>query len=366
MNILLLAPDIPDYSVEFVNALAGRANVTLIAPDRIFRRHESFVDFAVDFRVLDWPRHRSPANLLFLPRLVRMVAASPPSVVHILCESVIWLNLALPFIRRYGLVTTMHDVSYHPGDRASQRVPRRFIDYLVKSSDRIIVHGERLKTEAARRYPALTGRIDVLPHLQLLRYCEMARRLGLKRSDGAKIRILFFGRIFAYKGLDYLIRSIPEVVARFENVLVTIAGEGDDMRVHEKQIAERRFFDIRNYRVSDEETAQLFLDADIVVLPYIEASHSGVLAIANAFGKPTIVTNVGELGQSVEHGQTGLVVPPRDEHALAEAIIQLIADPGLRDRIGAAGRAAAERSASPEIVATMAMAVYEKTTKGLR
>jgi glycosyltransferase involved in cell wall biosynthesis len=293
-----------------------------------------------------------------------MVEASPPSIVHVLSEGVVWLNLALPFFRKYGLVTTMHDVTYHPGD--TWRQPRQLVDYFIERSNMIIVHGERLKVDAERRYPALVGRIDVLPHLQLRRYLNIAERHGLRRSDDSAFRILFFGRILSYKGLDFLIRSIPRVISRFENVRVVIAGEGKKMRSYEKLIRNQRFFDIRNRRISDEETAQLFLDADIVVLPYTAGSQSGVLAIANAFGKPLIVTDVGELGQTIEHERTGLVIPPRDEQALADAIIRLISDAPLRDRLAAATRALAERSASPKVVAARAIEIYDRAAKGPR
>lgn len=365
MRVLLIAPDIQDYCVAYANALAGHADVTMVAPVRLFSRHEPYVNRAVDLRLLNWPRHRSVANILFVPRLIRTVEMLLPSVVHVLSEGVVWLNLALPTFRKYGVVTTMHDVIYHPGDKASQRLSR-FVDFLVARSDRIIVHGESLKIEAKRRYPNLAERFEVLPHIQLRRYHDIALRARMERSSDTIIRVLFFGRIFAYKGLDFLIRSIPKVAARFANIRVVIAGEGGSMSGYEKLILDPKFFDIRNRDISDEETAQLFVDADIVVLPYIEASQSGVLAIANAFAKPLIVTDVGELGQSVENEQTGLVVPPRDENALSDAIIRLISDVPLRDRLGVAGRNAAERLASPELVATRAMEIYEKTARGPR
>jgi glycosyltransferase involved in cell wall biosynthesis len=364
MNILLLAPGIHDYCVEYANALVSRANVTMVAPARLFGPYQPFVHSAVDLRLLDWPRHRSPANLLFLPRLIRMVERSPPSLVHVLSEGVVWLNLALPSFRKYGLVTTMHDVTYHPDD--SWRQPRQIVDYFIERSNRVIVHGERLKIDAERRYPALVGRIDVLPHLQLRRYLNIARRYGLRRSDDPAIRILFFGRILGYKGLDFLIRSIPRVSSRFENVRVVIAGEGKRMHSYGKLILNDRFFDIRNRRIPDEETAQLFLDADIVVLPYLAASQSGVLTIANTFGKPLIVTDVGELGQTIEHERTGLVIPPRDEQALADAIIRLISDAPLRNRLGVASRDVAERSASPQVIAARAIEIYQRAAKGPR
>ena len=68
-----------------------------------------------------------------------------------------------------------------------------------------------------------------------------------------------------------------------------------------------------------------------MVCPYIEASQSGVLAIANAFGKPVVATNVGGIPEIVEHGKTGLLVPPCDARSLADAIVALLQDQPTRE-----------------------------------
>lgn len=88
-------------------------------------------------------------------------------------------------------------------------------------------------------------------------------------------------------------------------------------------------YDIRNRFIGDREVAQLFLDADLVALPYVEASQSGVLNIAAAFGCPVVATDVGEFRATVETRRLGLVAPPGDPARLAEAIALLAARPAL-------------------------------------
>jgi glycosyltransferase involved in cell wall biosynthesis len=360
MHVLLLAPAIEDYCVEYANAVAGVARISLIAPARLFGDYAPFLDPAIDLHLVDWPRHSSPRNLVAAPRLARLIDRLRPDLVHVLAESVVWLNLVLLGTRRRGLVTTMHDVAYHLGDHASRRVPRRFANWLMARSDLVIVHGTALRAEAERAYPRLRQRLAVLPHLQLRRYLNIARKSRLRRRDDPTVNVLFFGRIYAYKGLDVLIRSIPAVLERFAQLRVTIAGEGEAIEQYTRLISHPPAFDIRNRRIGDDETAQLFTDADIVVLPYVEASQSGVLAIAQAFAKPVIVTDVGELGRSVDHGVTGLVVPARDAATLAEAILRLAGDDALRQRLGQAGCAAATAAAAPEHVAAAAGAIYRR------
>ena len=363
MHILLLAVGPEDYSIEYANALADTAHITVLAPARYFTANAALFSDAMDLRLLDWPRHRSFSNIAFVLRLARLINALKPDVVHFLGEGVTWMSFLAPLLRRHGIVTTMHDISYHPGDQDSRRVPRWFARRLIMQSDRVIVHGDSLRAGAESLFPGIAGKVEVLPHLQLLRYADLARKLNLQRSPGPEIRVLFFGRIFAYKGLAVLIQSIPLVAARLAAIRLIIAGQGESVASYMRDVPDRAGFDIRERHIPDVETAQLFTDADIVVLPYIEASQSGVLAIANAFARAVIVTDVGELGRSVQNGISGLVIAPNDRHALAEAILTLATDEVLRLRLGEAGRDAAQATASPAIIAAQAGKIYERAAK---
>ena len=296
----------------------------------------------------------------------REIERLQPDVIHILSEGVLWLNLILPTARKYGVATTVHDVTYHPGDRSSRRLPRPFSDWLIRRSDQVVVHGATLRAAAAAQYREVEDRLSVLPHIVLDRYRIIARERGLQKRLQGAVTILFFGRIYRYKGLDVLIRSIPLAAKHCADLRVVIAGEGEDFAAYRKQMADPAAFVVENRQIPDAEAAQLFTDADIVVLPYVEASQSGVLSIANAFARAVIVTDVGELGRSVKDGVSGLVVPPNDERALAAAIVTLASDPLLRERLGEAGRAAADATASPAIVAEQALQIYARVAEARR
>lgn len=360
MHVLLFANMTPDYSVEYTNALAKRARVTLLAPINYFDNVVQYMDDGVDLQLLDWPRHRSLGNIIFLSRLRRLISRTQPDVLHFLSEGVTWLGLlAVVASRKYSVVTTMHDVEYHPGDRESRRLPRWFVNRLLDHSDKVIVHGAHLKTCAERYYPELQGRMEVLPHLMIRRYLQIATEHRLHRRSDPTFNILFFGRIYSYKGLDILIKSIEIVGKHLANFRLIIAGRGENIDNYQKLMSDPSLFEVRNRYISDLETAQLFTDADIVVLPYVEASQSGVLAIASAFGKPVIVTDVGELGRTVKDGETGIVIPPGDAVALAQAVLRLVTDDRLRSTFGSALRSAVEEAASPEAVAAAAVRIYE-------
>ncbi|MGO7565895.1 glycosyl transferase, partial [Rhizobium johnstonii] len=77
-------------------------------------------------------------------------------------------------------------------------------------------------------------------------------------------RVLLFGRIFAYKGLEHLIRAEAMLKDLLPNLRITVAGRGDDPRIFQPLMGDAALYDIRNRFIEDMEVAQLFLDADIV------------------------------------------------------------------------------------------------------
>lgn len=102
----------------------------------------------------------------------------------------------------------------------------------------------------------------------------------------------------------------------------------------------------------------MFQQSALVVLPYNEATQSGVAPVAHNYSKPVVATRVGALAECIEHERTGLLVAPRDPAALAEAIVRLLKDPVRRRQMGAAGKERLQRDCSPQAVAAMTLAAY--------
>jgi len=141
--------------------------------------------------------------------------------------------------------------------------------------------------------------------------------------------ILFFGIVRKYKGLDILIRAMPSVLAKMD-VRLIVCGEfyedrqeyfelAADLGIQENIRFEDRF-------VPNEKVGLYFSAADLVVLPYISATQSGIVQLAYYYNKPVIVTDVGGLAEPVSNDKTGYVVPPESPVALARAIVQFYRD----------------------------------------
>jgi glycosyltransferase involved in cell wall biosynthesis len=119
-------------------------------------------------------------------------------------------------------------------------------------------------------------------------------------------------------------------------------------------------FNVLNYNISNQEAAELFQKCSVVVLPYIDASQSGVILPAYAFKKPVVITDVGSIAETVDDGVTGFIVPPKDTEALAKAIIKLLNDAKLRKIIGNNAYHKLKTDLSWDIIAQKTMQVYQK------
>ena len=265
-----------------------------------------------------------------------------------------WLNLGLRRLSRAPLVVTIHDPCHHVGDRSSSRTPQRVVDIAFRRADEAIVHAPQMRDALLARIPLPAENVHVIPHLRLGKDAAGAR---VGEEDGL---LLFFGRIWPYKGLEYLIRSVPIIEKHVPGVKVIVAGQGEDFDIYRREMTDPARFEVHNRFIPDAEIAEFFSRASVVVLPYTEATQSGVIPVAYTFSKPVVATAVGGLPAQVDDGETGLLVPPRDESALAGAVVRLLEDSELRKRMGNSGRKKLELEWSEEAIAAQTRRVYAR------
>jgi len=104
----------------------------------------------------------------------------------------------------------------------------------------------------------------------------------------------------------------------------------------------------------------------VFVLPSLVETQELVLLEAMASGLPVVATDLPAVRGLITHEETGLLVPSRDPGALATAITRLLADPGLRTRLGAAGRAHVRPRFSRDALATRVTDLYAEVTAHAR
>jgi glycosyltransferase involved in cell wall biosynthesis len=360
LRVALLSFDFGETCVPLANALARSAEVCLVLPQRERDLCHVRLDDSIRFVPFDKPRLREPLRQVKLIRtLVREIRRFEPDVIDV-HQGHLWFNLVLPHLHRlYPVVMTVHDPVAHAGDRGGAKTPQLIMNRGFRAADQLIVHAEALVEELAAVSGIDRSRIHAIARMGAL----PERGEGAGRGEEPNT-VLFFGRIWSYKGLDKLILAEPLISQQVPSLRIIIAGHGEPFDRYEALMADRARFEVYNEYVSNELRTQLFERASVVVLPYVQASQSGVVPVAYSFGKPVVATNVGGLPEAVIDGATGLLVPPADVQALADAVTKLLLDDELRRRMGENGRRRFETTLSAEAIAARTLEICSLARDG--
>lgn len=379
MRILFLIRSNFHYTSELVGALADCGHeVIVVANDE----GQDFVGLGGDVRqdyreilndrvALEWVHIPSDTrigtlvdNLRSMMQITSAVRRHHPDVIHIYDAHDYRLFSAL-LVNRIGgasIVLTVHDAELHPGYKANRQ--GAVSSWNRRIADALIVHGEDIKRRLLANGSVPESKLRVIPRGP---YSIYKRWETPEFAMPENPEVLFFGKVLLYKGLDYLIKCAPAVCKEVPNARFVIAGHGPDWARCRELIKDPEHFELHEQRVPEPKVTELFQRASVVVLPYVEASQSGVLFIAYALGRPVIVTDVGSLPEVVDDGQTGFVVPPRDSEALAGAILRILKNADLRESMG---RNAYNKVASGDLswktIAARTVEVYEEAVRKRR
>ena len=145
-------------------------------------------------------------------------------------------------------------------------------------------------------------------------------------------RLLFFGRITPYKGINILLDAFKAFEqSRMADLI--IAGEGN-LKPYQHHLEELKHVQVFNRWIGDSEIPVLFQPGTVVVLPYLSATQSGVIELAASFSLPVIASRVGGIPEQIIDGETGLLVDPGNSDQLKMAIERLINDAALSRKLG--------------------------------
>ena len=353
-----------EYCVRLASGIAQDrdTSVLLFLPNNEAKPYLHLLSNSVGLRLFDMPRMRQPfKQVQMLARLVKQIRGFNPDVIHLQLGHLSFNLFALPLLGDYPLVLTVHDALIHPGDVESGKAPQWTYDHACYRARERIVHAPQVKELLLQRLDIPSSTVHVIPYVFV---GDNTVPVEKKVQDEEHL-ILFFGRIWEYKGLEYLIRAEPLITSKVPQAKIVIAGVGEDFdRYHRMMVHPERFI-VYNEYVSDEKRVELFSRASVVVLPYIEASQSHIISIAYRCGKPVVATRVGGLPEMVDHGQTGYLVPPRDPNALAEAIVLLMRNEEMRRQFGENGRRKVNVECAPEVVGHKTRLVYRQATEDL-
>lgn len=353
-RVLLLAFDSEELSIRLASGLVEYADVCLMVPDERSRPYRQYLDQRVDLVPFRRPRLRQVGQqVAMIAHLLKRIRAFEPDLIHVQ-KWHLWFYLALPLFTRYPLVISIHDPYRHSGDAGQAKTPWTIVKFGYHRADRIIAHNSQMKESVVRDLGISPDVIDVVPLIERGddRLAEDVQEPGNE--------ILFFGRLWPYKGLDVLISAQPLISEKCPDARFIIAGKGEEFEKYRSMMEDPSRFEVHNEYVSPELQARLFRRASVVVLPYWDATQSGVIPVAYSFAKPVVATAVGGLPSQVDDRLTGILIPPGDPRRLAEAVIQLLANPSLRAQLGENGKRKVQMEWSAGVVARQTIETYRK------
>ncbi len=286
----------------------------------------SFLDSvsAVSFFVFFKRGIKDPRNYFLFSKLASFIKKGNYDVVHIVGQNPLLIFLHI-FLSRSPRVHNLHESTSHWNKETFEN--KLFLNYLAKRDIEIIFNSQNTQ----KRFIDFTGCDIAKCHTIYFGFLEHYR-LFSKNLSMEKKSILFLGHIKSYKGVEYLIDALPVMVENIPDIKVVIAGRWAVPGLKERAMSHPNIVIIDKYLSSAEMTA-LLEQASLVVCPYTSASQSAVVTSAYAFFKPVVASNVEGLTEVIDEGRSGLLVPPRDSRALADAIIHILNDQTLYDNM---------------------------------
>ncbi len=239
-------------------------------------------------------------------------------------------------VRRLVVSTWGSDVVFPPGDPPPPARVRR-IRSLLRQAHRLTATTTFL-AEHTRRFAPEGKPIAVIPFGV---DCErFSPRADAPRSDGL-VQLGYIKTLEPKYGPDVLVEAFARIHARHPHTRLLLAGAGSMAAALRARIAQLGLAGVVAMpgRLPLDAVAEEMRRLDLFVMPTVAAEAFGVAAIeASACEVPVVASRAGGVPEAVLDGHTGLLVPPRDRDALAEACIRLIEDPALAGRLGRAGR----------------------------
>ncbi len=336
-RVLLFAPHFCEYTTRLAEALGRHGKVMLVVNAGDRRRQcdaQWFSAATANVRVIQFSITNRIWRVIIPPLLTTAAFLFRPLVVHVQEHpdaASTWVTKTLA--RRFPTVLTVHDPKPHSGADSDyiRRVGQHYRDELWGAADLFHVHGAYCE----REFRSLEGS---RPVIQTLHGVIHVPRDDQRRDPEPK-RILFFGRMEAYKGLGVLLDAMDIMNSDGCGYTLVIAGRGSDLDALRDRALRTPGVVLLDRYLTPDEVVDEYQKAAVVVLPYLDATQSGVAAGGVANGRPIVSTNVGGLTDVVVDGENGLVVQPGDPVGLAQALRRVLEDDGLRAKLTAGSEA---------------------------
>lgn len=305
-------------------------------------------------------------DLLALWELIWLIKQSKYDIVHT-------HNSKAGFIGRLAakisgvpiIVHTIHGFAFHEYEKPPRRVlfillerfAARFSDRLITVSGPLKEWGLRLNIGKPNKYVTIYDGIEVEKFKVNIDIDEKKKELGISPKEKV---IGVVAKLWEGKGHETILEAAPQVIKEIPDVKFLFVGEGYlrdrlEARTKELGLSDRVIF--TGFRADIPEITAIF---DVALLVSLFEGMGRVLLEAMVLGKPVVATKVGGIGDVVKDGETGILIPPGDADALAKAIVTLLKDKKLAQRMGEAGRRRIDERFTAKTMVKKISEVYKK------
>ena len=236
-----------------------------------------------------------------------------------------------------------------------ERVAARWTDRIITLSDDEAQDHLRLRIGRPGQFVTIPSGVD----LDTVRAASPVSLVSGRPVIGAVARLV------PVKGLQYLIDAAPEILRRCPDARFLLVGDGEMRPALEAQADALGLSDRIVFTGFREDIPALIAGMDVFVLPSINEGMGRVLVMAMVLGKPIVATRVGGVAELLGDGEAGLLVPPRDPAALAEATTTLLRDATRASALAEAGRRRASRYSAEAMLEALARLYREVVTHGM-
>lgn len=369
LHINLSPLGIGRYGVLFALALAQRDDVEVLSIfDKRLLENDLLRNLASGLKTQIFSLDTRFDQLAALPKLKKIIKEWHPDIVHNTDGSSHPYGILASSLLARGKpwVINEHDPVPHSGmgKTSTSQLARFLIRHWGKQ---IFVHGPSQKKELIR-LGVSPSKISVIYH-GLLSPLVLHPNASLVKREA--FTVLFFGELRPNKGVELLLPIADKVYKKLPYVRFLIAGSPTNDRSLNRlgwqsklekildEMRKRPYFEVHDRFIPDEEVATLFSRAAVTLLPYLDASQSGVAMIAMPLNSVVIATNVGDISFVVHHEHTGFLTTP-DIDSIANTIIYALSHSAQLEKIRKSAKEWAEQECNWDDIARKVVNVYQK------
>lgn len=292
----------------------------LIKADRytellLYKKYINFEKFYILNRTSN--RRYSISALSLMLRFIRFIKKEKFDVIHTTYPFRAFDTVLYKFSKK--MVMTFHDPFPHTGEiNFLKEIYRKLA---LRKVNRFVLLNKKQKECFLKTYNIKEDRV-LVNQMGLFDFLNIFKNEKNKPS----LKVLFFGRISPYKGLEYLCEAMINVRKKIPHAELIIVGSGK-IYFDYTPYKDKEFIHLYNKYIDTPTLAKYLSDCIFTICPYVDATQSGVILTSFALNKPVVATDVGGLSEMVKNDKTGLLIEPRNVQALSDAIISLFENP---------------------------------------